>query len=363
MGDSGVPQAAVPAGRDRPFGLRSRLSPRRLWPVAALGVCACLSTIGMGTPDAAGAVQRGAAAGPAATAGSNAQTRSARGAATTGSAVAGSGEGAAGRPGAASGVSKVMTARRAGAPAGLITTPAAAPGTAGSGVPHASAGGGPGSTPGSPATGPSGPVDCAKAKCIALTFDDGPVPDTGRLLRILASRHARVTFFMLGSNVAGHPGMVRRAVTAGHEIGNHSYGHPDLTRLPAEAVRAQLTRTATAVVTAAGVRPGLLRPPYGATDAQVAAVARAQRLPLVLWSVDTLDWRDRDPRIVEARALAGARRGAIVLMHDIHPTTISAVPRILDRLAARGFVFVTVSELLKGTPSQPGAIYRERSSS
>ncbi|MBG0817839.1 polysaccharide deacetylase family protein [Planomonospora sp. ID82291] len=189
--------------------------------------------------------------------------------------------------------------------------------------------------------------------CVALTFDDGPGRHTGTLLRHLAEYRARATFYVVGRNVAEHPGAVRRMVEAGHEIGNHTWSHPDLTRLPAAAIRTQLARTDRAVEKAAGVTPATVRPPYGAHD---AAVRRRIGRPVVLWSVDTEDWRHRDRSAVARRAVRAVDPGDVILFHDIHPTTVKAIPQVLKRLSARGYRFVTVTELFGGKP--PRLAYR-----
>ncbi|MGW4798187.1 polysaccharide deacetylase family protein [Nonomuraea sp. NPDC004297] len=111
------------------------------------------------------------------------------------------------------------------------------------------------------------PIDCRRVKCVALTFDDGPGVYTDELLRHLAAYRARATFFVIGQNVAAHPEVLRRTYEAGHEIGGHTWSHPDLTKLTAAAVRAQFARTDQAVKAAIGVTPKLIRPPYGALSA------------------------------------------------------------------------------------------------
>ncbi|WP_233511117.1 polysaccharide deacetylase family protein [Actinomadura craniellae] len=203
-------------------------------------------------------------------------------------------------------------------------------------------------------------IDCTVVKCIALTFDDGPMPGTAKLLNTLAAHKARATFFVVGVNVAAYPDLVRRAVAEGHEIGNHSWSHADLGRSSKGKVRSEIGRTQDAVRRAIGRPPDLFRPPYGSTDGQVAAIARQNGLPQIIWSVDTFDWRDRNSRVVERRAVREAHRGAIILMHDIHRTSVSAVPHILEALARKGYVFVTVSELYSGQTLSPGTKYRHR---
>jgi peptidoglycan-N-acetylglucosamine deacetylase len=186
-------------------------------------------------------------------------------------------------------------------------------------------------------------TDCKKVKCIALTFDDGPAaPGTATLLNHLARYKARVTFFTVGQNVAAHPELVRAEAKAGHEVGNHSWNHPDLTKLTPEQVVYQLGRTSTAIKAATGKAPTLFRPPYGAVNATVKA---STTLSPVLWDVDTEDWKYRDSTKVAQTVIAKARRSSVVLMHDIHPTSVAAVPEILRTLTAEGFHFVTVSHL------------------
>jgi peptidoglycan/xylan/chitin deacetylase (PgdA/CDA1 family) len=212
------------------------------------------------------------------------------------------------------------------------------------------------STPAAIASGPR-TVDCRTLKCIALTFDDGPVPNTAKLLRILKAHEARVTFFLIGQNAAAHPDMVRREVAEGHQVGDHSWDHSDLSVLSNAAIKSQIARTQAAVKNACGVAPVVLRPPYGNTNARVAAVARHYNLAQFLWAVDPFDWRDRDSATVERRVVNGARRDYVILMHDIQPTTVKAVPHILDRLAKKGFSFVTISELFGAHQPVPGKEY------
>jgi len=209
-------------------------------------------------------------------------------------------------------------------------------------------------TPVTPPAQETDDVDCHAVKCIALTFDDGPGPYTAELLDDLARHSAHATFFVLGQHVAADPDIVRAEVAAGHEVGNHSWSHPQLTKLTSTAVARQLSRTDDAIDQATGGTPTLFRPPYGLVN---DAVRREGGRPVVLWDRDTEDWKVRDADKVATNVVETARPGDIVLMHDIHPTTVQAVPRILDELAARGFHFVTVSDLLAGTTLEPGRSY------
>jgi peptidoglycan/xylan/chitin deacetylase (PgdA/CDA1 family) len=187
-----------------------------------------------------------------------------------------------------------------------------------------------------------GSADSAEVPCVALTFDDGPGAHTERLLATLAHYQARSTFFVIGQKVADNPQIVRAQVAAGHEIGNHTWSHPDLTQLAPDEVSDQINLADQAIEAAVGFRPTYVRPPFGALNPSVRATVDR---PLILWSVDPRDWECLDTDVVASHVLENVRPGDVVLMHDIHRTTVDAVPRILDALAGRGYHFVTVSEL------------------
>ena len=192
-------------------------------------------------------------------------------------------------------------------------------------------------------------------RCLALTFDDGPGPYTAELLDLLRAEDARATFFLVGRSAAAHPALVRRMVDDGHAVGNHTWSHPRLPDVSPAAVGTELDRT-TALLADLGVPTSLVRPPYGATDAAVTSVMAGRGYAQVLWDVDSRDWWDRDAATVTERVLAGAHRGAIVLLHDIHPTTVQAVPGIVDALQAAGYTLVTVPQLL-GPDAAPGTTH------
>jgi peptidoglycan/xylan/chitin deacetylase (PgdA/CDA1 family) len=199
-------------------------------------------------------------------------------------------------------------------------------------------------------------VDCLRAKCVALTFDDGPAESTGRLLDILAAHHVRATFFIVGQQAAKFPDLVRREHEAGHEVADHSYTHADLGRASTKKILSELNRTQEAIRRASGVAPTMLRPPYGSVSKRLTAITTRMGLAQVLWTVDPLDWEHRNTKYVEQRVLKAAKPGYIVLMHDIHPTTVEAIPTIIERLAAEGYSFVTVPQLFGGVLT-PGKEY------
>jgi len=191
---------------------------------------------------------------------------------------------------------------------------------------------------------------------IAMTFDDGPSATlTPKLLDLLAARHIKATFFVIGENVAEHPEIVERAAREGHEIGNHSWSHPNFGKMSEESVRSQLRRTDDAIKNATGKRPTLMRPPYGSiTDREKHWIHDEFGYQIILWDVDPYDWRRPGPAVVRNRILKETQPGSIVLSHDIHPGTIEAMPSTFDELEAKGFKFVTVSELLDmATPITP----------
>jgi peptidoglycan-N-acetylglucosamine deacetylase len=191
---------------------------------------------------------------------------------------------------------------------------------------------------------------------IAMTFDDGPHGTlTPKLLDLLAARHIKVTFFVLGECVEQHPDVLLRAAREGHEIGNHSWSHPQLNKMSDDAVRSQLRRTDDAIKAVTGKRPTVFRPPYGAlTSRQKKWIHDEFGYQIIMWDVDPLDWKDPGPATVCNRILKETRAGSIVLSHDIHRGTVEAMPSTLDQLQAKHFKFVTVSELINlATPEPP----------
>jgi peptidoglycan/xylan/chitin deacetylase (PgdA/CDA1 family) len=190
---------------------------------------------------------------------------------------------------------------------------------------------------------------------IAITFDDGPSATlTPKLLDLLAAHHIKATFFVIGENVANYPKIVERAAREGHEIANHSWSHPNFGKMSDEGVRRQLWRTDDAIKNVTGVRPALLRPPYGSITArQKHWIHDEFGYQIILWDVDPYDWKRPGPSVVSNRILKETRSGSIVLSHDIHPGTIEAMPSTFDQLAAKGFKFVTVSELVRMAVPQP----------
>src|SRR6266516_375191 len=184
---------------------------------------------------------------------------------------------------------------------------------------------------------------------IAMTFDDGPSATlTPKVLDLLAAHHIKATFFVIGENVAEHPEIVARAAREGHEIANHSWSHPNFGKTSDETVRRQLQQTDDAIRNATGKRPTLMRPPYGSITAREKRWIHDEfGYQIILWDVDPYDWKRPGPAVVRNRILKETQPGSIVLSHDIHPGTIEAMPSTFDALEAKGFKFVTVSELIR----------------
>lgn len=200
---------------------------------------------------------------------------------------------------------------------------------------------------------------------VAMTFDDGPKPgQTDRLLDMLKERGIKATFFVIGQNVAQYPDLIRRMVAEGHEVANHSWNHPALSKLSAAGVADQIRKTDAAIVAAGAPQPVVMRPPYGATNASLNRRLNEEfGQKVILWDVDPLDWKYRNSARVTEEIVTKAKPGSIILAHDIHASTVNAMPGTLDALLAKGYKFVTVSELIamdRGpvTPGTPGTAAR-----
>ena len=182
-------------------------------------------------------------------------------------------------------------------------------------------------------------------KYIVLTFDDGPMPHTTtNILDVLREKDVKATFFLLGQNAKKHPDLVKRIHEEGHEVGSHSYSHPLLTNLSKEAVEKEVKQTDRAIFEATGVIPRTFRPPYGAVNADVAAIIGK---PIIQWNIDSMDWHSKQKNATIQMIDQTASEGGIVLMHDIQPSTVDALPRIIDSLREQGYQFVTAEKLME----------------
>lgn len=201
----------------------------------------------------------------------------------------------------------------------------------------------------------------------AITFDDGPSRNTPQLLSLLDQYGIPATFFLLGKQAELHPDLVRRIVAEGHEVGNHSFSHPNLRLLPPERKIEEIRRT-DAILRSLGAAPLFLRPPYGAFDGHTVEAADALGLSVVLWSVDSRDWRRLPADYAKLRntrgyAYAPGMLRGVFLFHDTHKSTVEDLPRIIRELRAGGCQrFVTVSEYLQGVLDPEPALLMTRRS-
>lgn len=193
----------------------------------------------------------------------------------------------------------------------------------------------------------------ARKRELALTFDDGPGPYTAGVLAVLERFHAKATFFEIGRQVSEFPHLTASLAKAGMVIGDHTEEHPSMARLDASSQAVQVDEAADAIQGAGAPAPLLFRPPYGAFDSTTLRLLRARDMVMVLWSVDTSDYALPGVTRIVASALDGAKPGAVILLHDgggNRAQTVAALPRIIERLRARGYSLVTVPELLRDDP-------------
>lgn len=180
---------------------------------------------------------------------------------------------------------------------------------------------------------------------VALTFDDGPYAPVGnRIMDSLEKYNGRATFFVVGNRVSTYKTEIKRMYDNGHEIGNHTYEHKYLTKLNAAEIRSQIDRCNSAVAAVTGEAPKLVRLPGGLKNATVLANVK---YPMIMWNIDTLDWKTRNAQSTYDAVIGKVKDGDIILMHEIHVPSGDAAVRIIPDLAAQGFQLVTVSELAR----------------
>jgi peptidoglycan/xylan/chitin deacetylase (PgdA/CDA1 family) len=196
-------------------------------------------------------------------------------------------------------------------------------------------------------------------KVVALTYDDGPnPPHTQALLEMLAQHGVTATFFLKGRNVEAFPESVQAVAQAGHEIGNHSYSHRPMLSLSQSAMREELVRTSDLIENLLGQRPVLFRPPYGLQGPGLKMALDELGMPSILMSSNGTDWEETDPELIANKILESIAPGDIILLHDGHgdvdepaaqqsrAPSVAATGIVIEELKARGYRFVTVSELI-----------------
>ncbi len=190
-------------------------------------------------------------------------------------------------------------------------------------------------------------------KMVALTFDDGPDGViTPAIIDILAEKQVKGNFFFLGSEVIKHPDVVKKAYDKGNLVLSHSYNHVDLTKLAKEDIRIEIEKAGATIKTIIGKEPAILRTPYGETNAQVAEISREEGNSIVLWSIDTLDWSQKEAGNIVKNVTDNVRNGDIILMHSDSEKieTKKALPLIIDALQERNFEIVDLGTLLSEKP-------------
>lgn len=190
-----------------------------------------------------------------------------------------------------------------------------------------------------------------KKKYIALTFDDGPSSFTDRLLDCLEANNAKATFFMVGKEIEYFSDQVKRMETLGCELGNHTYSHTDLSTLAPEDMSAEIAGVDELLTELTGHGATVVRPPYGSVNSSVKETVGT---PMILWSIDTLDWESQDPQKIVDTTLSQVEDGSIILMHDIFSTTVDAAEILIPQLKKQGYEMVTVHELAKRNGIQLG---------
>ena len=193
-------------------------------------------------------------------------------------------------------------------------------------------------------------------KYVALTFDDGPKRETTEaLLDGLKARGAKATFFLIGEQVEEARDLVERMPREGHQVGNHSWSHANLRELSVWEAADEVARTEKLLTEILGPGEYWLRPPFGHVNLEEEV-----KVPQIRWSVDPRDWEDHNAEAVKAHVLSHTEPGAIILLHDIYPSSVEAALGIIDEMQQQGYCFVTVEELLEqyGIEPKPGEVYR-----
>lgn len=202
------------------------------------------------------------------------------------------------------------------------------------------------------------PVDPAKAM-VALTFDDGPGLRTPEILKILRENDAKATFFLVGTMINANKDVLNQITAQGSEIGNHSWNHKSLSSYSYNNVVNDLEKTSQLIESISGTRPTLIRPPYGNLKGSVKKASTDMNLAIILWSIDTLDWKTRSSRATYDSILSQIKDGSIILCHDIHDSTVDTMYQVIPALKKMGYQLVTVSELLhyKYGGQKAGSVY------
>lgn len=198
-------------------------------------------------------------------------------------------------------------------------------------------------------------IDKSK-KMIALTFDDGPNYNTSKVIDVLNKYDIKATFFVLGSRAINNKDILKKMADSGMEIGNHTYNHLLLTKYDENKIRSEIEDTSEVIYSATKKKPKLLRPSYGSVNNKIKKVAN---MPIIIWDIDTLDWKYHNSKRITSRVVNKVRDGDIILMHDIYSASLNALSNIIPILQDNGYEFVTIDELFyyKGISLESGKVY------
>lgn len=198
-------------------------------------------------------------------------------------------------------------------------------------------------------------IDKSK-KMIALTFDDGPNYNTSKVIDVLNKYDIKATFFVLGSRTINNKDILKKMADSGMEIGNHTYNHLLLTKYDENKIRSEIEDTSEVIYSATKKRTKLLRPSYGSVNNKIKKVAN---MPIIIWDIDTLDWKYHNSKRITSRVVNKVRDGDIILMHDIYSASLNALSNIIPILQDNGYEFVTIDELFyyKGISLENGKVY------
>lgn len=198
-------------------------------------------------------------------------------------------------------------------------------------------------------------IDKSK-KMIALTFDDGPNYNTSKVIDVLNKYDIKATFFVLGSRAINNKDILKKMADSGMEIGNHTYNHLLLTKYDENKIRSEIEDTSEVIYSATKKRTKLLRPSYGSVNNKIKKVAN---MPIIIWDIDTLDWKYHNSKMITSRVVNKVRDGDIILMHDIYSASLNALSNIIPILQDNGYEFVTIDELFyyKGISLENGKVY------
>ena len=184
-------------------------------------------------------------------------------------------------------------------------------------------------------------IDKSK-KMISLTFDDGPNYNTSKIIDVLNKYDIKATFFVLGSRAINNKDILKKMADSGMEIGNHTYNHLLLTKYDENKIRSEIEDTSEVIYSATKKKPKLLRPSYGSVNNKIKKVAN---MPIIIWDIDTLDWKYHNSKRITSRVVNKVRDGDIILMHDIYSASLNALSNIIPILQDNGYEFVTIDEL------------------